>query len=165
MILPSKIMLKYHISLSSISGWGEFSQLTPLQLSHELEQSKPYFLQLHLIVVHSDLQLQRIIARRWSGAGALFVGIATSLLFFKAQPKFSGSSVELLPLHTWIWQNTRKLWKYAAADVGGKVWGCTALKALKILSWNVFTRSWLSSTWFSTVQLNNCVLSTLNNRL
>ena len=111
-------------SSSSSDIWvTEFAHPDPRQWPHAAEQSRPFFRHEHFIVLQSVIQLQRMKRKSSSGAGGKSVcfGNKTSSLIFKSH--CSRTTLHVKIFHCWIWKNTRWLWYFAAADVGGRVWG------------------------------------------
>ena len=105
----------FYIYLSSMaakdtSGRLALERLWPWQVPHADEHSKLDFLQLHLFVLHSVLQLHRISSSIDMCAGGLSVSIASSLPSPYFQPQSSGCNS--LPLQScWTWWKSLKLWK------------------------------------------------------
>ena len=104
---------------------GELEQLTPQHSSQLDVQSSPCFLQLQRFESQLLLHEQRITFNRSDGAAGISVVTGTRLSHSSLQPHCVGSTVRLLPSHSWTCKYTLRLWNRAAADVGGRVWTCT----------------------------------------
>ena len=126
----------YSISSSSsdTSKRPAFWQL-PLQLPHAREHFIPCFLQLHLWLLQSVLQLHLMTLRSYSGAGGTSVEIGDQPVSVSSQPHSFGNMT--LPFHWQIWLNTLKLWNFDAAAVGGRTWGWTWAKLVATFSQNL----------------------------
>ena len=136
------IFIDMHHNSISVSSWSViFLQSKPLHSPQAGAHSRPCFLQLHLLLLQSPLQLQLIASRRWSGAGlrSVVIGIIPLAPIFHPQT----SEGSLIPIHSWTWWYTWRLCYWYEDEVGGKLWGCTKV-VLDATFWEkriVFNRS------------------------
>ena len=84
------------------------------------EHSRPCFLQLQRFESQFVLHLKYIVFRSSSGAGGKLDLIGTHMLCSIDHPQSFASILSASPIHFFTWWNTRKIWKFAAFDVGSK---------------------------------------------
>lgn len=96
-----------------------------LQWPHAVVHSMLCFLHEHLSVLQSVWQLHLITCSRCSGARGSDVCNGTNPSLHSCHPQSLGLSSAVDPFHSWTWRYTRRLWFFAAAEVGGNDWGFT----------------------------------------
>ena len=102
----------------------KFVHAVPLHWPHAGEHSRPCLRQVHLALALSDEQLNRIICRNDSGAAGRSVIRGSTWPSVTFHPQSSNDMPSFSPFHCFTCRYTLRLWCRAAADIGGRFWGC-----------------------------------------
>ena len=111
-----------------------FEHEEPRQCPQAIEHFIPCFLQVHLAVAQSVVQLHRIIFKSSAGAGGISISIGCNPVSLRTHPHSSGSKSHWGSFHWFVCRKTRLLWNLAEAEVGGKTLGSTCVKLVATLS-------------------------------
>ena len=92
------------------------------------------FLQVHLAVPQSVVQLHLMIFKSSAGAGGISVSTGCNPVSLRTHPHSSASKSHWGSFHWFVCRKTRLLWNLAEAEVGGKTLGSTCVKLVATLS-------------------------------
>ena len=92
------------------------------------------FLQVHLAVPQSVVQLHLMIFKSSAGAGGIFVSTGCNPVSLRTHPHSSASKSHWGCFHRFVWRETRLQWNLTAVEVGGKTLGSTCVKLVATLS-------------------------------
>ena len=118
-----------------------FEHEEPLQCPQAIEHFIPCFLQVHLAVAQSVLQLHQMILKSSAGAGGISVNTGCNPVSLRTHPHSSASKSHWGSFHWFVCRKTHLLWNLAAAEVGGRTLGSTCVKLVATLSQYFLYRS------------------------
>ena len=115
------------------------------------------FLQVHLAVPQSVVQLHLMIFKSSAGAGGISVSTGCNPVSLRTHPHSSASKSHSGSFHWFTCKNTRLLWNLAAAEVGGNDFGSTCVTIL-------FVSKAIQGIWFlSIVHHHKCSFASFVN--